>query len=129
MKTEEKNSTAETSATFEMNQVAPLLQLSDTQKDQVANALYQVQLNSQDPAWIKQNVTTSASNPLSILDAQAKAKEDALSKILTPEQLAAYHQQAQSQLDLQKAMMQKFMPATAAAPAPAPAPPAAPTNP
>ena len=57
-----------------------------------------------------------------MLDARAKAKEDALAKILTPEQLATYHQQAQSQLDVQKAMMQKFMPATATAAAPAAAP-------
>jgi hypothetical protein len=129
MKTEQKNSSAETSASFEMNQVAPLLQLNDTQKDQVANALYQVQLNSQDPAWIKQNVTVGASNPLAILDAEAKAKEDALAKILTPDQLAAYHQQAQSQLTMQRAMMQKFAPPAPAAPTPAPAPAAAPANP
>ena len=57
---------------------------------------------------MKKNVNPS--DPTAIFDAQAKAKEDALSKILTPEQLAAYHQQAQSQLDMQKAMMQKFMP-------------------
>jgi hypothetical protein len=122
MKTEQQNSSAETSASIEMNQVAPLLQLNDSQKDQVENALYQVQLNSQDPAWIKQNVTTSATNPLAVLDAEAKAKEDALSKVLTPDQLAAYQQQAQSQLDMQKSMMQRFMPAPAATPAPAAAP-------
>jgi hypothetical protein len=122
MKTDQKSNNAETAASFEMNQMAPLLQLSDSQRDQVGTALYQVQLDTQDPAWIKNNVTTSPTNPLAILDAQAKAKEDALSKILSPDQLATYHQQAQSQLDMQKSMMQKFMPATPAAPAPAPAP-------
>ena len=105
-----------------MNQMAPLLQLSDTQKDQVGSALMQVQLDTQNPDWIKNNVATSSTNPLAILDAQAKAKENALSKILTPDQLATYHQQAQSQLDAQKAMMQKFMPPTPSAPANAPAP-------
>jgi len=116
MKTDQKNSAAEMMATVQMNQIAPLLQLNDAQKDQVYNALAQVQLDAQDPTWIKNNVTTSATNPLAILDAQAKAKEDALAKILTPDQLATYHQQAQSQLDAQKAMMQKFMPpATGAA--------------
>jgi hypothetical protein len=113
MKTDQKNSAAETMASTQMNQMAPLLQLNDSQKDQVESILYQVQLDTQDPNWIKNNVTTSATNPLAILDAQAKAKEDALAKILTPAQLATYHQQAQSQLDMQRAMIQKFSPPAA----------------
>jgi hypothetical protein len=113
MKTDEKNSAAETMASVEMNQLGPALQLNDSQKDQVYSALAQVQLQATDPTWIKQNAT--ASDPVAILDAQAKAKEDALAKILTPDQLATYHQQAQSQLTMQKAMMQKFMPQPAAA--------------
>ncbi len=128
MKTEEKNSNAESMASMEMNQVAPLLQLTDAQKDQVGNALYQVQLDSQDPAWIKQNTPAGSSAPLQMLDVEAKAKEDALAKILSPEQLATYHQQAQSQLQLQKTMMQKFMPAATSS-APAAAAPAPPSNP
>lgn len=131
MKADQKSSAAETTASFEMNQMAPLLQLSETQKDQVSTALYQVQLDTQDPNWIKNNAAVTAGNPTAILDAQAKAKEDALAKILTPDQLAQYHQQAQAQLDLQRSMMQKFMPQAANPPAtsaaaPAPAPPAAP---
>ena len=122
MKTDQKNSSAESMASMQMNQMAPLLQLSESQKDQVEAALYQTQLNSQDPTWIKNNLSTNAANPIAILDAQAKAKEDALAKILTPDQLATYHQQAQSQLDVQKAMMQKFMPPTATTPAPAATP-------
>ena len=114
MKTDEKNSAAETMASVEMNQFAPALQLSETQKDQVYNALAQAQLNTQDPNWIKNNLP-SGGNPTAMLDVQAKAKEDALAKILTPDQLAIYHQQAQSQLDMQKSMMQKFMPQAAAA--------------
>jgi DNA repair exonuclease SbcCD ATPase subunit len=120
IKTDQKNSAAEMVASSEMNQISPLLQLSDTQKDQVGSALYQVQLDAMNPNWIKNNVTTSATNPLAILDVQAKAKEAALAKILTPDQLATYHQQAQSQLDMQKAMMQKFSPPTPAASAIAP---------
>ena len=123
MKTDQKNSAAETTASVEMNQISPLLQLTDSQKDQVYSALAQVQLDTQDPTWIKNNVTTSPTNPLAMLDAQAKAKEDALAKILTPDQLATYHQQAQSQLDMQKAMMQKFtLPSAATAPAATPPP-------
>ncbi len=113
MKTDEKNSQLETAATNEMNQLAPLLQLSDSQKDQVYSALYQQHVDSQDPTWIKNNMAGST-NPATILENQAKAKEDALAKVLTPQQLAIYHQQAQSQLDMQKAMVQKFeAPATA----------------
>jgi hypothetical protein len=103
-----------------MNQVAPLLQLSETQKDQVESALYQVQLDSQDPTWIQKNVGNVGANPAAILDAQEKAKEDALATILTPDQMSAFKQQAQAQLSLQRAMMQKFMPA-AGTPSPAPA--------
>jgi len=121
MKTEEKSGAAETMASSEMNQVAPLLQLSDAQKDQVYSALYQVQVNSTDPNWVKNNLPTST-DPTAILTAQAKAKEDALSKILTPDQMTTYHQQLQSQLEMQKTMMQKFMPQTGGATGSAPAP-------
>jgi len=125
MKTDQKNSAVETAASVQVNQLAPLLQLSDTQKDQVYSALAQVQLDTQDPAWIKNNSNITPGNPTAMLDAQAKAKEDALGKILTPDQLATYHQQAQSQLDIQKAMIQKFMPGNTTAGvtvAPAPSP-------
>jgi hypothetical protein len=108
MQTEQKNSAAETAASYEMNQVSPLLGLSDGQKDQVETALYQVQLNTSDPNWIKNNVGDTSSNPMAIQDAQEKAKEDALSKILTPDQMAAYHQQAESQMQSQHALMQQF---------------------
>ncbi len=123
MKADEKANSEEMVASVEMNQMASSLQLTDSQKDQVGTALYQSQLDTQDPTWIKNNVGNSATNPLAIMEAQAKAKEDALSKILTPDQLAIYHQQAQSQLDLQKSMIQKFMPpAPVNAPASSPAP-------
>jgi len=121
MKSDEKTNNAEAMASLEMNQMATSLNLTDTQKDQVGSALYQNQLNMQDPAWMKANMpTANPADPTAIIDAQAKAKEDALAKVLTPDQLATYHQQAQSQLAMQKSIMQKFMPAAAASPAPAP---------
>jgi hypothetical protein len=131
IKTEEKTSSAEMVATMEMNPIAPMLQMSDTQKDQVYSALTQVQLDMQDPAWLKANVTNGAGNPMAVLDAQAKAKDDALAKILSPDQMATYRQQTAGQLALQKAMVQRFTPVTpaptASAPSstPAPAPAAA----
>lgn len=106
MKTDQKNSAAEMMASVELNQLSPLLQLTDAQKDQVYNALAQATLQTQDPNWIKANA--NAGNPSAFMDAQAKAKEDALAKILTPDQLATYKQQEQSQLDMQKAMLQKM---------------------
>ena len=111
MQTDQKNSAAETMASVQMNQLAPLLQLSDSQKDQVYSALAQSQVDTQDPSWIKNNVPNGATDPVAIMEAQAQAKEAALAKILSPDQLATYHQQAQSQLDMQKAIMQKFSPA------------------
>ncbi len=113
---DEKKSTAETMATYQMNQLAPALQLSETQKDQVYAALYQAQINPQTSPG------SNPSNPASYLENQAKAKEDALAKILTPEQMTTYRQQSQSQLDMQKAMMQRFAPSSGASAAPAPAP-------
>ena len=118
MQSDQKTSSAESMASMQMNQVAPLLQLSDSQKDQVESVLYQVQMNSEDPSWIQKNVGNVGSNPTAILDAEEKAKEDALASVLTPDQLATFKQQAQAQLTLQRTMMQKFMPATSAPSAP-----------
>ncbi|MCE0522653.1 MAG: hypothetical protein LV480_07055 [Methylacidiphilales bacterium] len=121
MQAEQQSSSQQSTAVFQMSQLAPLLQLSDAQKDQVSNALYQFDAN------LSQRMKTNGTDPIANLEAEAKAKEDALAKILTPEQLATYHQQAQSQLDAQKAMLQKMMPAiTAPAPQPAPSTPAVP---
>jgi hypothetical protein len=127
MQADEKTSSAERIASSEMTQVAPLLQLSDTQKDQVESALYQVQLDSGNPDWIKNNAGDLSKDPLALQDAEEKAKEDALAKFLSPDQLATYRQQAQSQLQMQRTMMQKFMPqlqpgGAATAPATTPAP-------
>jgi hypothetical protein len=107
MQTDQQNSAQESMALSETNQLAPLLQLTDSQKDQVDAALYQ--LNTQGANGIK-STSVNPSDPTAFLDGQAQAKEDALAKILTPDQLAVYHQQAQSQLQTQKAMMQKLMP-------------------
>jgi Spy/CpxP family protein refolding chaperone len=98
MQTDEKTSAAETQASIQIGQMQPLLQLNDTQKDQVYAALYQVQMNSQDPDWIKANTgTTTTGTPMSAYDVQNQARQAALAKILTPDQLATYNAQAQSQ--------------------------------
>ena len=133
MQADEKKSRAETSASLEMNQVAPMLNLNENQKDQVESALYQVQIDSQDPKWLQQHSSSTPGDPTAYLDAEEKAKEDALTSLLTPDQMTAYKQQQQSQLDMQKAMMKKFMPTggfsaavtsttTGVAPSPSPTP-------
>jgi Spy/CpxP family protein refolding chaperone len=88
---DEKTSRADTSATTQVNQVAPLLQLSDSQKDQVFSALYQVQMTAPDPASLMTNP-----NAASIIAAQAQATQAALAKVLTPDQMALYQQEGQT---------------------------------
>ena len=127
VQTEQKSNSAETMASMQLNQMSPGLQLSDTQKDQVYTALYQAQMDAQDPNWIKNN-NSNPIDPSSMLDAQAAAKDAALAKILTPDQMATYRQQAQSQLNMQKSMMKSFMPSgsSGGAAPPASVPPVAP---
>jgi hypothetical protein len=88
---DELASRAETAATVQVNQMAPLLQLSDSQKDQVASALYQIQAAAPDPTSLMTNP-----NAASVIAAQAQATQAALAKVLTPDQMALYQQQAQS---------------------------------
>ena len=88
---DEQVSRADTEATIQVNQVAPLLQLSDSQKDQVFSALYQVQMGAPDPSSLMTNP-----NAASVVTAQAQAIQEALGKVLTPDQLALYQQQAQA---------------------------------
>jgi Spy/CpxP family protein refolding chaperone len=88
---DEQTSRADTAATTQVNQVAPLLQLSDSQKDQVFSALYQVQMSAPDPATLLTNP-----NAASVMTAQAQATQDALAKVLTPAQMALYQQAGQT---------------------------------
>ena len=87
---EEKTSRADTSATIQVNQVAPLLQLSDAQKDQAFSALYQVQMAAPDPSSLMTNPNVGTA-----IVTQAQATQDALAKVLTVDQMALYQQQAQ----------------------------------
>lgn len=88
---DEQTSRADTMATTAVNQVAPLLQLSDAQKDQIFNALYQQQLTAPDPMSLMGNP-----NAASIISAQAQAAQAAMSKVLTPDQMALYQQGGQA---------------------------------
>jgi hypothetical protein len=112
LKEEEKKNRMETMATFEMNQVAPMLGLNEEQKDQFFNAIYQAEQTLQDPEWTKKNRTGDSKDPLSHLKLRQQAKKEAAAKVLTPEQLDTYSKQLQSEYEMQKAMIE-FMPAAA----------------
>jgi cell division protein FtsB len=113
MKADEKKGRLETSATFEMNKVAPVLGLNDKQKDDFYNAIYHVQEDLQSPEGQKKYEAAGAppsTDPLHYLDLQRKAKKEAVKDLLTPAQLETYTRQLDSEYELQKSMMQKFMP-------------------
>jgi septal ring factor EnvC (AmiA/AmiB activator) len=115
MKADEKKGRLETSATFEMNKVAPVLGLNDKQKDDFYNAIYHMQEDLQSPEGLKKYETAGAppsTDPLHYLDLQRKAKKEAVKDLLTPAQLETYTRQLDSEYELQKSMVQKFMPPT-----------------
>jgi hypothetical protein len=87
---DEQSSRAETAATIQVNTMAPLLQLTDAQKDQISSALYETQMSSPDPMTLMGNP-----NAATIMAQQAKAAQDALTKVLTPDQQTVYQQAAQ----------------------------------
>jgi hypothetical protein len=91
LQTDEKTARADSSATTQIDSMMPLLQLSDSQKDQVYNALYQVQVNAPDPSSL---MTTP--NPMAALTSQAQATSAALAKVLSSDQMTLYQQQNQA---------------------------------
>jgi Spy/CpxP family protein refolding chaperone len=88
---DEQASRADMAATMQVDQMSPLLQLSDSQRDQVSQALYQVQASAPDPESLMANPNAAA-----VVAAQAQATQDALAKVLTPDQMALYQQMGQS---------------------------------
>jgi hypothetical protein len=91
VQTDEKASRADTMATTQVDQMTPLLQLSDSQKDQLSSALYQTQLTAPDPMSLMTNP-----NAATVVAAQAQATQAAMAKVLTPDQMALYQQAGQS---------------------------------
>ncbi len=91
LQTDEKTARADSSATSQIDSMMPLLQLNDSQKDQVYTALYQTQLAAPDP-----NNLITTPNPMAALTAQAQATSTALSKVLNADQMALYQQQNQA---------------------------------
>jgi len=90
LQADEKAARAETSATAQIDGVMPLLQLSDSQKQQAMDALYQVQMQAPDPTSL-----ITSPDPMGALTAQAQSTQAVLSKVLTPDQMTLYSQEAQ----------------------------------
>ena len=88
---EEQAARVDTQVVAQINQMAPLLQLTDQQKDQMSQQLYQAQMQTPDP-------TTLITNPNapSIITKQAQATDQALAKVLSPQQMDLYQQAGQA---------------------------------
>jgi len=90
LQSDEQAARAETSATAQIDNVMPLLQLTDAQKQQAMDALYQVQMSAPDP-----NSLAASPDPMSAITAQVQSTQAALAKVLTPDQMTLYSQEAQ----------------------------------
>jgi hypothetical protein len=91
LQTDEKVARADTMVTSQINSFAPLLQLTDAQRQQVYDSLYQTQMAAPDPMSLIGNP-----NAVATLTAQAQATNAALQKNLTSDQWALYQQQTQA---------------------------------
>jgi hypothetical protein len=89
---DEKSARAESSATSQVDNLMPLLQLTDDQKEKAMNALYQQQVSAPDPASLLTNP-----NPLGALASQGQSVQSAMKQVLTPDQYALYQQDQQVQ--------------------------------
>ena len=90
LQSDEKAARAESSAMAQVDDLMPLLQLTDDQKEKAMNALYQQQLSAPDPMSLLGNP-----NAVNTLTAQGQSMQSALQKVLTPDQYAIYQQQQQ----------------------------------
>jgi len=92
LQSDEKQARAEVTATQQVDNMMPLLQLSDDQKEKVMTALYQQQLTAPDGAAVAANP-----NPLAALAQQGQAVQSAMKGVLSPDQFALYQQSEQVQ--------------------------------
>jgi Spy/CpxP family protein refolding chaperone len=90
LQSDEKAARAESSATSQVDDIMPLLQLTDDQKEKALNALYQQQLSAPDPMTLMGNP-----NAVATLAAQGQSMQAALKQVLNPDQYALYQQSQQ----------------------------------
>lgn len=113
MKKEEKVKQIETLATFELNQISPVLGLNKEQEDQFFQAITGVEQELNTPEGKKKYELEGESdrkNPNAYLELRQRAKLDAVSKVLTPSQLEVYRKQLESQSQMHRELMNKFTP-------------------
>jgi len=103
---EERQTMAARVANMELLQMQTALQLSPEQQEQVYNILYDQTLTS---VTGRTGLTT---DPVGVWKEQMDAKTEALRKVLTPEQLAAYTKQQEAQRQMISSFMQSFGNAT-----------------
>ena len=94
LQSDEKTARAESSATSQVDNMMPLLQLTDDQKEKAMNALYQQQLSAPDPQTLMANPTAAVGT----LTQQGQTIQSALKNVLTPDQYALYQQNEQIQM-------------------------------
>lgn len=92
LQTDEKQARAESAATTQIDNMMPLLQLSDDQKEKAMNALYQQQLSAPDPGSLAGNP-----NPMAAMAQQGATIQNAMKQVLSPDQFALYQQNEQVQ--------------------------------
>lgn len=91
LQADEKQSRADTAATSQLNSVAPLLQLSQTQSDQIYKQLHDMQMSQPDPMSVLGNPTAmAAANP-------DKSTDMILKQTLTADQYSLYQQDQAAQ--------------------------------
>ena len=104
VQSDEKQARAESQATQQVDNMMPLLQLSDDQKSKLMNSLYQQQLSAPDmvgpggpggPGGF--GGAPGGGNPLAALAQQGQAVSAAMKSVLSPDQYALYQQNEQVQ--------------------------------
>jgi hypothetical protein len=103
VQSDEKQARAESQATQQVDNMMPLLQLSDDQKSKLMNSLYQQQLSAPDmggpgaPGGFGGGPGGGGGNPLAALAQQGQAVSAAMKSVLSPDQYALYQQNEQVQ--------------------------------
>jgi hypothetical protein len=92
LQNDEKQARAESSATQQVDNLMPLLQLSDDQKEKLMNGLYQQQLSAPDAGGLANNP-----NPMGALAQQGQVLQSVMKQVLSADQYALYQQNEQVQ--------------------------------
>ncbi len=110
MQEEERVRAIETSATFELNQMTPILGLGEEQKDRFFDAVAAVEQELTTPAGRKKFMAEGpAGDPARYLKARDNAKLEAVKAILTTEQWELYRDQLESRAAQQGEMLKALL--------------------